>query len=199
MHLFFLLAMLFAAPFWETREPRQWTDEELQELMTDSPWAQTTTFNQEHEVPVYIASAKPLREAEAESLRRYTSLQEKLRKQQVTDLGARSEYEAYLAENEGKVIVIGIRNPNLKALAEAEESKHMEEESRLKAGRKVYRLSGHFPPAGADPVLRLVFPRPDLSGVKDLHFELYIPGVTGPYREAVFRVKDLRFKGSIEM
>jgi hypothetical protein len=73
----------------------------------------------------------------------------------------------------------------------------MEEESQLKAGGKKYKMTGYFPPAGADPVLRLVFPRPN-GVVKDLDFELYVPGASAPYRQATFRVKDLLYRGRVE-
>lgn len=195
MHVFLLLACMLAAPYWETKPARHWNDEELMGLLRDSPWAQVTTFRDAAEVPVYIASAKPLRDAEAEIIRRYSL---KLGGTSPSELPARREYELFMEGNLGKVIVIAIRNPNLKALAEEAEVKRMEESSYLKAGRKKIKVSGHFPPADSDPVLRLVFPRPDDLG-KDLSFELYIPGVTGPYRQAVFRVKDLLFEGHPEL
>jgi len=194
MHVL-LLAALLAAPFWETKPVRQWTDEQLLELLSDSPWAQTTLFRNDTPLPVYLATAKPVREAESEWLRRYTS---QLGANAPTDMGARHEYEAFLAENLGKVLVIAIRNPNLRALALVEETERMEEESFLKAGKKKLKVIGHFPPAAADPVLRLIFPKPE-EAVKDLQFELYIPGVSGPYRQAVFKIKDLMFAGQPEM
>jgi len=194
MHLFFLLAMLWAAPFWETKAPKEWNDEDLLQMFTDSPWAQPTSFRDSAAIPVYLSSAKPMREAEEEAIRRYTSKQPG---QQPPDMGSRNEYLAYLDENPGKSIVLAIRNPNLKALAEAAESKHMEQESRLKAGGKTYKMTGYFPPAAADPVLRLVFPRPP-GQPKELNFEIYIPGISGPYRQASFRLKDLNYRGQPE-
>jgi hypothetical protein len=195
MHVLILLALMLAAPYWETKPARHWNDEELMGLLRDSPWAQVTTFRDRAEVPVYLASAKPLRDAEAEIIRRYTL---KLGASVSTELPARREYELFMGENLGKVIVIAIRDPNFQALAEAGEIKQMEESSYLRAGRKKIKLTGHFPPAESDPVLRLVFPRPADLG-KDLSFELYIPGVTGPYRQAVFRIKDLMFQGQPEL
>ena len=35
-----LLLSLFAAPFWDAKAPANWTEDELQRLFTDSPWAQ---------------------------------------------------------------------------------------------------------------------------------------------------------------
>lgn len=195
MHLFLCLALLWAAPFWENKSPKEWSDEELLELLTNSPWAQPTQFRNSANISVYLATAKPMREAEEEAIRRYTSRQPK---QPAPDNGARLEYLAFLEENPGKVIVIAIREPNLKALAEAAESKRMEEESQLKAGGKTYKVSGYFPPAPSDPVLRLVFPRPP-GPVKELNFELYVPGAPGPYRQAIFRWKDLNYRGQPEL
>ena len=82
-------------------------------------------------------------------------------------------------------------------MAEAQEIKQMEEQSKLKAGGKTHKMTGYFPPAPSDPVLRIVFPRPPAT-VKELNFELYIPGVTGPFRQAIFRLKDLNYRGQIE-
>lgn len=193
MHVFLLMAMLWAAPFWEAKPARSWTDEELMEMFTNSPWAQTTTFRDASGVAVYLATAKPLREAEDEAMRRYLSSQAK----QDQNQEARTEYEAFLQENPGKVVVLAIREPNLMALAEAAETRQMEEESRLKAGGKSYKITGYFPPVPSDPALRLVFPRPT-GNLKELNFELYIPGATGPYRNAVFRMKDLAYRGQTE-
>lgn len=193
MHAF-LLFLLLAVPFWEQKSPREWSDEELLRMLTDSPWAQTTEFKGGSPAPVYLATAKPMRDSEVEWLRRYAM---RLPGPTRPDPTARSEYEQFLKENEGKVIVIGIRNPNLRALASADEVKHMEEESFLKVGRKKIRMTGHFPPAESDPVLRFIFPRPE-AVTKDLVFELYLPGVTAPYRQVVFRAKDMLFRGQLE-
>ena len=194
MHLFLLLAMLLAPPFWETKPPREWNDEDLVRMFNDSPWAQATDFRGAAPVSVYISSAKPMRDAEEEAIRRYTSKQPG---RQPPDMGARNEYLAYLDENPGKSVVLAIRNPNPTALAQAEETKHMEDESYLKAGGKKLKMTGYFPPAPADPVLRLVFPRPP-SQPKEFTFEIYIPGATGPYRQASFRLKDLFYRGQPE-
>lgn len=197
MH-FLLFAAMLAAPFWETKAPRDWNDEQLNELLHDSPWAQVTQFQRAAPLAVYLATAKPMREAEEESQRRYTAKLPPAK--QPTDLGARNEYESFLEEKAGQVIVLGVLDPNLKALAEAEEVRRMEEECYLKIGRKKFKISGHFPPAGADPVLRLVFPRPEEAATaKELVFELYLPGTTGGYRQAAFRLKGMTYKGKLEM
>jgi hypothetical protein len=195
MHQLLVFAFLLAQPFWETKAPNEWDDQQLLDLMTDSPWVYNTTFSGASEQRVYLATAKPMRDGEAEMIRRYTKRNPL---QPPPESTAREEYEAFLRENPGKVIVIAIRNPNLKALAEAEEVRHMEEESILKVDKKKIKANGHFPPGANDPVLRLVFPKPETLG-KELNFELYIPGVTGPYRQAIFRIKDLTYHGKPEL
>jgi hypothetical protein len=68
----------------------------------------------------------------------------------------------------------------------------------MKVGRQTYKIEGHFPPVPADPVLRLVYPRAVTERDKNVTFELYLPGY-GPYHEAQFRMRDLMFKGRLEM
>jgi hypothetical protein len=47
--------------------------------------------------------------------------------------------------------------------------------------------------------LRLVFPRAVSAGDKAFSFELYLPSVPGPYRAVEFRLKDLMYKGVLEL
>ena len=74
----------------------------------------------------------------------------------------------------------------------------MEEESIMKVGRQSYKMEGHFPPVPSDPFLRLVFPRVATERDKNVTFELYLPGY-GPFHEAQFRVRDMRYKGKFEI
>jgi len=63
------------------------------------------------------------------------------------------------------------------------------------------RLSGSAPDSDTqspDPFLRLVYPRVVGEHDKTVTFELYLPGY-GPYHEAEFRVRDLQYKGKLEM
>jgi hypothetical protein len=69
----------------------------------------------------------------------------------------------------------------------------------MKIGRKTYQIVGYFPPTKSDPVLRLVFPRALQSNDKDVQFELYLPGIPFPERDADFRVKDLLYHGKLTM
>ncbi len=191
-------AALLAVPFWEAKPAREWSDEELKRILEDSPWSQTSDFQDKAVLSIYLATAKPLREAEAELVRRYSAQTAAANPPPSREDTALSEYETFLSASQGKVIVVAIRNANPHALAIGEEAKRMEQESYMRAGRSKVKLTGHFLPAVSDPVLRLVFSRPETE-VKDLRFELYIPGVTGPYRQVTFRTKDLFYKGRPEM
>src|SRR5271155_3442078 len=72
-----LLAMLLflCASFWETKAPADWTDGELIQLFTDSPWARMVepSVKDSHGSPVqvYLASAATMQAAEKEKVRRY--------------------------------------------------------------------------------------------------------------------------------
>lgn len=196
MHVTLLLALLMGTPYWEKKQVKEMNDEELMGMVQESPWGQTTLFQNGSPMAVYLATSKPMREAEAEMMRRYS-----LRRPQpapVEGPSAREEYETFLRENDGKVIVIAILNPSQKAISDAAEMRHLEENSALKVGKKKWKMTGHFPPASTDPVLRLVFPRPEELG-KEIAFDLYLPGATGPYRQIVFKIKDLMYRGKLEL
>jgi hypothetical protein len=53
-----------------------------------------------------------------------------------------------------------------------------------------------FLPSSTDEHLRFVFPREVRDSDKKLSFELYVPSIAGPYREAEFTIKDLSYKGA---
>jgi hypothetical protein len=196
--VFFLCAaVLFAGvPFWEAKPAAEWSDSDVDLLLTNSPWAQQAISGRSSTgALVYIASAHPIREAEAERERR--SL-EKSKKPPVEDPNA-GEYADFLRDNEGKYIVLAVRIPNPKVLADPAEVKRMEEACVLKVGQKKYKMTGHFPPSPSDAWLRLVFPRVVTEADKSFRFELYIPLVQDPYRFAEFRVRDLMYKGRLEL
>jgi len=182
------IVLLLAQPFWEIKSPRDWTEDELERMFMDSPW--TAAAEGRPPVQVYLASAAPMREAESERARRRgmaqaTALQE--------------EYATFLSENQGKVIVLAVRLLVPSDLADAAESKRMEEECVLKAGRTKLKLTGHFPPTPSDPWLRLVFPRPSGALDRSLVFELYLPGVPHPYRNVELPIRPMMYKGRPEL
>lgn len=183
VHLVSVLLALLAAPFWETKAPADWTDTQIEQLLHDSPWAQMA--EPAPAVQVYLASAQPAREAEKElARRRGRTLDE--------------EYTAYLAGEGAAKVVLAIAYKNTMALADAGEAHHMEEECIMRVGRQRYKMEGHFPPGPSDPFLRLVYPRAATGRDKTITFELYLPGY-GPYHDAEFRVRDMMFKGKLEM
>jgi hypothetical protein len=136
---------------------------------------------------MYLASAAPIREAEAEYARR----------RNIPADFAREEYEAFLREEGSRSIVLAIYVPDPTRVADGDEASRMQEESMLKTGRSRLRISGHFPPTSSDPFLRMVFPRPSADPVS-LTFEVYVPGIPAPYRRVEFRIKDLHYKGKPE-
>ena len=185
------IALFLAAPFWESKAPADWTTEELIEIMRASPWAQSAGGAANAvSAQVYLATARIMRQAEDEWARRNRKRGANLESDPL-----REEYEAFLKENVGKVIVLAVPIGDPRGMMDAEEVHRMEKECVLKVGRKKFKLAGHFPPTPADPYLRLAFPRELPADAKRLQFELYIPGLSQPARIAEFEVKMLKFKG----
>jgi hypothetical protein len=196
MHFLLAVALLLAAPFWEAKPVRQWTKEELAEIFTSSPWVANLSIESRGgsapPVSAYLASARPMREAEEESIRRHTQ-------ERVSEQPGNEEYRDFIRENDGKVIVLAVALPDAQALAHQGEVRRMEDESFLRAGKKKHKLLGHFPPAPADPYLRLIFPRALGAEDRKLRFELYLPSAPMPYRTVEFDSRDLVWKGRAEM
>lgn len=169
-----ILLLVALAPFW-AKPPAQWTDEELARIFTDSPWAQSAVdASGAGATPVYIASVPVMRQAEAERARRSGAPP------------ADDEYQDFLHDNEGKVVVLAVAFAGAKALDDPAEARRLQEECTLKVGKKKLKMTGYFPPLPADPYLRLVFPYVPAPGDR-LVFELYLPSLRNPYRMAQFR------------
>jgi hypothetical protein len=198
-----LLAVLlmYTASFWETKAPADWTDEELLKLFTDSPWAQMAEAAMQKEshgsggVQVFLATAGPMQEAEKERQRRYVRKSNR----PVVESPMDTEYRLWLEDNHATQIVLAVRVPWTKDFGDAGEVKRMEEESIMRVGRKKYKMTGHFPPTQNDVYLRMAFPRQVAESDKSVVFELYVPGLTPPFRTVEFRVKDMVVKGKLEM
>ena len=76
----------------------------------------------------------------------------------------------------------------------------MENECMLRVGKNKVRMSGHFPPTPSDPYLRIAFPRGQIRvDDKTLNFDLYLPGVSFPYRHAEFVLRDMVVNGRLEL
>ena len=191
-----LCCALLMAPFWESKAPRDWTDAEVAQMLNDSPWAHAAIAQgivKQPGVETYLSSALPMQEAEQEVMRR-----RRIRNRQTEPLET-TEYREFLKQQKGASIVLTIGFPDPSQLADGKESKRMEEESVMKIGRKKYKMTGHFPPAPDDPFLRLVFPRAVGPKDKIVEFDLYLPGVTEPYRTVEYTIKDLMYRGKLEL
>ena len=186
MRLLAGILLFLAQPFWEAKPPEKWSEQEIQTLLHDSPWA--VTVGPTVDILIYLATAAPIEEAEAEArVRSRNPLPE-----------PDPDYLDYLREHREKQLVLAIPYPDPKPWLPAEEHK-MEEQSVMVVGRRTHKMVGHFPPTQADPVLRLVFPRDGEASDKSILFRLYLPGVQFPERQADFRIKDLMYHGKLEM
>jgi hypothetical protein len=187
-----LVTLLFflAQPFWEVKPPEEWTFAEIGILRSNSPWAQRVGPAQP--VLMYLATAAPIEEAESELRVRSKSPARELD----------PDYAAYIVRSRDQNLVLAIpySPASLAKLGRAEEQRKLEEESVMLIGRgRRYKMVGHFPPTPSDPILRLVFPREVRPTDKTVVFRVYLPGVDFPDREIEFPVKDLMYRGKLEM
>jgi hypothetical protein len=181
------LLLFLGQPFWETKPPEKWTDAEIEIVRHRSPWTQVT--GPAPQVPIWLATAEPIEQAEGEARLRIRR----------TEKEPDPDYNDYVTEHRGQVFVLALGYSNRKALGNEAEERRMQEDSIMRVGRKTYHLVGHFPPTDSDPVLRLVFPREVKATDKDVEFQLYVPGLPFPERDAVFRVRDLLYHGKLAM
>ena len=84
------------------------------------------------------------------------------------------------------------------AFNDSKELDRLEKESVLRVGRKKLPMTGYFPPSERDPFLRIAFPRQVGASDKAVRFELYLPGVAGPFRSVEFPMEALKFEGRVE-
>jgi hypothetical protein len=186
----FLFTLLAADRFWQ-RPPQEWSEEQLESLVRDSPWARAAEGSHRtglgaNPVNTFLASAKPIRLAEEELIRRRIKRPEVAR----AIRSSRAEFNEYLDKHAGKVIALAVAcEPN--ALADGQDARKLEEDTYMKAGRKKIKLMGHFPPTPNDPFLRMLFPRDIDAKAKTIEFEFYLPGGASPYRLATYRVAEL--------
>jgi HSP20 family molecular chaperone IbpA len=198
MNLVAILCLL-AASFWDAKAPADWTDDELVRLFTDSPWGRLVeaASKDTHGAPVqiYIASAGPMQAAEVERRRRFV----RKGNAPVEETPMEAEYRLWMEDNRATQIVLAIRIPRSKDFDDATQTKHMENDSIMRVGRKRYKMTGNFPPTSRDTYLRMAFPREVHESDSRVTFELYLPGVSPPYRTVEFQVKDLIVKGKLEL
>ena len=182
-----LLPLLFlvAGPFWETKPPETWTMEEVDIVLKSSPWV--AALGGSPELQAYFATAAPIEMAEGE------------RRKRMKGPAPDPDYADYLRENRENAFVLAIPYPKIAGASKGDEDKRLEEQSVMKIGHKAYKILGHFPPTPSDPVLRLIFPRVVKPTDKSIEFELYLPNLSFPERSVSFFVKDLMFRGNLEM
>jgi len=108
------------------------------------------------------------------------------------------EYLDWYAANRGKYIVLAVRVPPSATFTDESETKRMEKETFLRAGRRRLMPTMHFLPSSTDEYLRYVFPREVPENTKKLSFDFYVPSILGAFREAEFALKDLTYKGVLE-
>jgi len=191
-----VVLFLFAAPFWDSKAPEKWSDDELRALLTDSPWAQMATVPGSSvavPVQVYLATAAPMDRAERERERREAKGHVPVDDPLVAD------YRSWLEEHRATQVVLAVGVTKTDVLADEHEIRRMENECAMRVGKKKFKMTGHFPPSPRDPYLRLAFPREVQATDKSVVFDLYLPGVPIPYREVEFKVKDLLVNGKLEM
>lgn len=181
-----VLLLFLAQPFWETKPVEKWTDREIDTMLHASPWAELA--GPSPEVLMTLATAAPIQAAEDE---------QRLRAKHPPQLDP--DYAGFVTQNRGESLVLAV-SYGLPVLFGTKEDRHrMEDECEMLIGRKSYKLIGHFPPTSDDPVLRLVFPRAAKLTDKSVTFRLYLPGMAFPEREVEFRVKDLVYRGKLEL
>ncbi len=187
---------LMVDPYWVGKPPAQWSEAELLALLTNSPWAQAVggPVAEAPSIQVFLATAGPIQLAEQERDRRV-----EIRRKPGTPAPENTESQLWMEDNRATQIVLAVRVPNNKGFLDEREVKRMEAESVMHAGKKKIKLTGSFPPSESDPYLRLAFPRQVELVDKSLIFDLYLPGVPAPFRNAEFKLKDMVVNGKLEL
>jgi hypothetical protein len=202
-------ALLFADPFWQAKTAKDWTDAELAQFLTDSPWAQMAAQSSKAQagknsgdgklVQVYLATAGPIVKALAERDRRM-ELRRPGTTKALADDPLSEERALWFADHQAAYIIVAARVGNNDAFSIERETARMEHDSVMEAGRTQVKVSATFPPTQNDPHVYLAFRREPVAALdKDLSFALYLPGVPAPYRIVTFKIKDMMVDGKLEM
>jgi hypothetical protein len=177
----FLLALLLA-PYWETKRPQEWSDAELQQMFEHSPWGQ------QDGITVYFSTAKPMRDAEAEKLRRAGRTSQ--------EFDADTEYEEFLKDKGGEYIAVSVLMKEWGGLDVPGEMERVQKECQLRSGNRRLKLTALFPPTPAEKVLRLIFPRELDPKAPKIRLELYVPASDGKaWRTFDFPVSQMAVAG----
>lgn len=195
--MWMLLVWLAVAPFWQEKQPAEWSDIQLAQFLYDSPWAHAATGTGQVQGPpvqCYLASAKPVEEALAERNRRAA-----LRRKPGPEDVLAEEYRVWFEDNRAGQVIVAVRVGTPPAFSNEGEIRRMQEDSALRSGRARAKMSSYFPPSMNDPYVRMAFPRSAIvESEKYLDFELYLPGVPGPFRTVMFAMHDLAVDGRLE-
>lgn len=205
-----VLLALFAAPFWEAKPPAEWSDQELKAFLNSSPWVQVDRVRieglngpgdrnsgpedpLETGVRISLASAQPVREAEQEWRKRHPPVGD------AAEDAYASEFYEFMNSNPGKYIALAMRLERPQRLEKEKQTAELEKRCELRIGKRRYKLVGHFLPSPGDPYLRLIFPRELKPEDEALEFTLYLPGIALAHRQVTFALKQLTFKGNLEL
>lgn len=196
------VVLLAAAPFWESKTPAQWSDAEIRLLLSESPWAHPAlspgTASPTGPVQVRLSTAEPIHQAEQELERRAKLKRPKTAELTEADALA-EEYREWFDANRSTHIVLSIYVTDTVAFSEEKDVRRMEDACVMRVGRKKIPMTGHFPPTPGDPYLRLAFPREVQLNDKKMSFELYVPGVSIPYRTVEFSLPEMVAAGKLEL
>ena len=180
-----ILLIFLLAHFWDEKPPGDWTIEEVRVFLTNSPWATVSRAAMSSPLPVHIASAEPMIQAEARE-----------RKAMRREGGLGPNFEDYQdLVRSGKYITLAVLMLEDQAISDSQESRSLERDSFLHVGKRSYKVYTYFPPSPSDPYLRYVFPRDVRLTDKLLAFDIYIPGAASPQRHLLFPLKDLMYHG----
>jgi hypothetical protein len=193
--MWFAVLLLFGTSFWETKAPADWSENELRQLLTDSPWAQLVSGPGRVPAPaiqMYIATAGPIQQAEIERERR-------IKKRKRADDDFPPDHRLWMDDNRATQVVLAVRIDQNLGFFDNKETTRMENESVMRVGRKKVKMTGYFPPSAGDPYLRLAFPKQVGPSNKTVSFDLYLPGIESPFRTVEFQLKDMLVNGKLEI
>ena len=141
------ILLMFAASFWETKAPADWTDDELVRMFTESPWGQMVAATAVKDtlgtpVQIYLASAGPMHGGGEGRRRRYV----RKGNAPAEESPMEAEYRIWLEDNHATQIVVAARINRSKDFDDATQTKRMENDSFMQVGRKKFKMTGNFPP-----------------------------------------------------
>ena len=170
--------------FWNVKPPAEWSIEEVTAILRQSPWATVSTATMGPAIRMHLASAAPMREAEA---------RERRLRAPVEPGASFEEYREMI--DTGRYIALAVLLRDALPVSDGIDARSLERDSILHVGRRSYKLVTYFPPTAGDPYLRYVFPREVRAGDKSLLFDIYVPGVAYPQRHTEFDLRGMEYRG----